>query len=101
MFLVYLLLITEIQPCTNEINIIQDADLPLLFPQGVSLTSKSQTCDSAISPCPPPSPQTRWAPVPSQAQNKASAKSRGGDQDAPCQAALLSCSRGSGTSNKV
>lgn len=101
MFLIYLLLITEIQPCTNEINVTQDADLPLLFPQGVSLTSNHRPVKVPSLHAPHHLSKARGPQSPPQAQNKASAGSRGGDQAAPCQAALLSCSRGSGTSSKV
>jgi len=36
MFLIYLLLFTEIQFSTDEISITQDAGLALLFPQNMS-----------------------------------------------------------------
>lgn len=61
MFLIYLLLITELQTSTDEINVAQDADLLLLFPQGVSPASKSKACENVISPYPTPSLQTLWA----------------------------------------
>lgn len=44
MFLIYLLLITEIQTSPDEINAAQDAGFPLLFPQGVSPASASKPC---------------------------------------------------------
>lgn len=57
----YLLLIIEIQTSTDEINVAQDADLPLLFPQGVSPASKSKPCENVVSAHPTPSLQTPWA----------------------------------------
>lgn len=49
MFLIYLLLITELQTSPDEINVAQDAGLPLLFPQGVSPASTSKPCGNSSS----------------------------------------------------
>lgn len=61
MFLIYLLVITELQTSTDEINVAQDADLPLSFPPGVSAVSKSKACENVIPPYPTSPLRTLWA----------------------------------------